>query len=311
MQIQQLEYFEAVARHLHFTRAALELHVAQPSVSQQIQKLEVELGRALFHRTRRGVELTEAGRLVLPHVRGVLAQVADIAAEVRELSGMRIGTLRIGAPPSIGTHVLPGALGTFSRQYPGISLVVREGGSLSLVEWLVAGELDLAVVIEAGGMTRSRQPALTTEPLFTERLLLAVPRGHRLAARRAIDVAELSQEAFVMLREGAYDLRDQTLAACRAAGFEPRVAIDGSEMDSALRFVAAGLGVAILPASVLDGASPDAPVGVRLSDRSLRRQLVLARRRDRPWSASARVFAGLLRAATSGATAAHPVVRPG
>jgi DNA-binding transcriptional LysR family regulator len=298
MQLHQLEYFEAVARHLHFTRAAAELNVAQPSVSQQIQKLEAELGAALLHRTRRGVELTEAGRLVLPHVRGVLAQLSAIMAEVQELSGMRIGTLRIGAPPSIGTHVLPAVLGDFSTQYPGISLAVREGGSLSLVQWLVAGELDLAVVIEAAGMARSRHPALATEPLFSEPLLLAVPRGHRLAGREVIHVHDLETESFVMLREGAYDLRDQTLAACRDAGFEPRVAVDGSEMDSAIRFVAAGLGVAILPASVLDSTSPDAPVGVRLTDGSLRRQLVLARRRDRPYSAAARVFAGLLRAAT-------------
>jgi DNA-binding transcriptional LysR family regulator len=336
MELHQLVYFEAVARHQHFTRAAGELRVAQPSVSQQIRKLEGELGAPLFHRTRRGAELTEAGRLLLPRARAALEELAAARAEVQSLSALERGTLRVGAPPSVGTHVFPPALARFRERYPGIALVFREGGSHSLVQRLVEGELDLAVVIQAHPPARrlvspppaplpggpSPHPVLTTEPLLEERLRLAVPPGHPLAGRggkgsggsgpragrREVPVAlsELREEPFVLLREGTYDLRDQTLAACRRAGFEPRVALDGGEMDSVLRFVAAGLGVAILPETVLrrgaDGAPAGAPTGggpdllsLPLSDPDLRRTLVLARRRDRAYAPAARAFAALLR----------------
>ncbi|HEX2034113.1 MAG TPA: LysR substrate-binding domain-containing protein [Chloroflexota bacterium] len=297
MELHQLMYFEAVATQLHFTRAAQALHVAQPSVSQQIRKLEEELGAPLFHRLKRRVELTEAGRLLLPRARAVLRELAEGRAEVQELAALRRGTLSVGAPPSVGTHLLPRVLASFRRRYPGIALTFREAGSRTLVERLVDGELDLAVVIPS-----SPHPALETMPLLEERLLLALPRDHRLARRSRIAVRELREEPFVMFREGVYELREQTLAACRRAGFEPRIALDGGEMDSVLRFVTAGLGVAILPESVLDGRDDaTSPVAVPLSGPTLRRSLVIARRRDRTFSGAARVFAEQLRREAQGA----------
>src|SRR5215510_1470162 len=115
VEVHQLTYFESVSRHLHFTRAAEELNVAQPSVSQQIRKLEHELGTPLFHRMKRHVALTEAGATFLPHARAVLKRLEEARVEVQELSGMRKGTLAVGAPPSVGTHLLPRALAGFSQ----------------------------------------------------------------------------------------------------------------------------------------------------------------------------------------------------
>jgi DNA-binding transcriptional LysR family regulator len=291
MEIHQLAYFESVSRHLHFTRAAEELHVAQPSVSQQIRKLETELGAPLFHRMKRNVALTEAGKTFLPHARAVLQRLAEARLEVQELSGLRKGTLAVGAPPSVGTHLLPRALAAFSRLHPGITLTFREAGSRTLLKLLEDGELDLAVVIQP-----IRHPVLETLPLLEEELLLAVPRQHALAnGHSRVRLAQLREEPFVLLREGAYDLRDQTLSACRRAGFEPAVALDGGEMDSVLRFVAAGIGLAILPAMVLaEIDSHDGAVAVRRLLPKLSRSLVLARRRDRYFSAAAREFAGVL-----------------
>src|SRR5215216_7785716 len=287
MEIHQLAYFESVSRHLHFTRAAEELNVAQPSVSQQIRKLERELGTPLFHRMKRHVALTEAGKTFLPHARAVLQRIEEARLEVQELSGLRKGTLAVGAPPSVGTHLLPPALAAFSRRHPGITLTFREAGSRTLLTLLEDGELDLAVVIQP-----IRHSVLETLPLLEEELLLAVPRQHPLAVgERRVPVAQLRQEPFVLLREGAYDLRDQTLAACRRAGFEPEVALDGGEMDSVLRFVAAGMGVAILPEMVVADVNPgEGPVAVRRLQPRLSRSLVLARRRDRYFSAAAREF---------------------
>src|ERR687884_1740687 len=136
MEMHQLTYFESVSRHLHFTRAAEELHVAQPSVSQQIRKLEAELGTPLFHRMKRRVALTEAGQTFLPHARAVLQRLEEARLEVQELSGLRKGALAIGAPPSVGTHLLPRALAAFVRKHPGIAMSFREAGSRSLVKLL-------------------------------------------------------------------------------------------------------------------------------------------------------------------------------
>jgi DNA-binding transcriptional LysR family regulator len=296
MEVHQLAYFESVSRHLHFTRAAEELNVAQPSVSQQIRKLETELGAPLFHRMKRHVALTEAGKTFLPHARAVLQRLDEARREVHELSGLRRGSLAVGAPPSVGTHLLPRALAAFSRRHPGIALAFREAGSRTLLGLLEQGELDLAVVIQP-----IRHPALETRLLLEEELLLAVPRGHPLAnGQRRVRLAQLREEPFVLLREGAYDLRDQTLAACRRAGFDPVVALDGGEMDSMLRFVAAGIGVAILPEMVLaELERPDGPVAVRRLQPRLTRSLVLARRRDRYFSAAAREFTGVLEQAAS------------
>src|SRR4051812_11926841 len=179
MEVHQLAYFESVSRHLHFTRAAEELNVAQPSVSQQIRKLEAELGTPLFHRMKRHVALTEAGALFLRHTRTVLQELEEARLEVQELSGLQKGTLAVGATPSVGTHLLPRALAAFSRQHPGIALTFREGGSRTLVQLVEQGELDLAVVIQP-----VRHPALETLPLLEEELLLAVPLNHALAVGR-------------------------------------------------------------------------------------------------------------------------------
>lgn len=308
MQLHQLEYFLAVARHLHFTRAAEELHVAQPSVSQQIRKLEDELGAPLFHRMKRGVALTPAGETLLPWARRALADVEQARAEVQELAGLRRGRLAVGATPSVSTTLLPRALALFHAEHPGVSLTLREAGSGNLIRHLEQGELDLAVII------RRRHPALQTIPFLEEELVLAVPPAHELAERDSVEIGELRDVPLVMFREG-YDLREATLAACRRAGFEPRMVLDGGEMDSVLRLVAAGLGVAVVPSMVIES---DGPLrGVRLTGPTLTRTLALAHRRDRPLSRAARELAGLVRRLPETAGAghlrrwAHPAVSPG
>jgi DNA-binding transcriptional LysR family regulator len=286
MELHQLRYFEAVARHLHFTRAAAELSVAQPSVSQQIAKLEAELGAQLFHRMKRRVALTPAGLSFLPRVRRLLAELEEARAEVQELSGLRKGTLAIGATPSVATHLLPPVLASFNQRHPGISITLREAGSHLLLQALDTGELDLAVVI-----LPVRQPVVDTRPLLTERLVLAVQAGHPLATRKEVALRELRLMSFVAFRQG-YDLREVTEAACRRLGFEPRAAIEGGELDSVLRLVAEGVGVAVVPEMVAEMAA--GLVGVPIQDPVLTRTIALARRRDRFLSAAARELSSLL-----------------
>ncbi|MFN0072637.1 MAG: LysR family transcriptional regulator [Chloroflexota bacterium] len=286
MELHQLRYFIAVAEKGHFTRAADALHIAQPSVSQQIQKLEAELGARLFHRMKRGVTLTEAGETLLPWARRIVGDIAAARTEVEELASLQRGHVAIGATPSVATRFLPSVIAGFHARYPGISFTLREAGSQPLLSWLVQGELDVALLI-----LPVRHPAIQTEHLFEESIMVGVPDNHPLAAQLSITIRDLRQEPFVMFRDG-YELRDVTMEACHQAGFDPRVALEGGEMDSVLRLVSAGLGIALLPALVFDEHGPR-PVPLRSP--SLERHIGLAYRRDRTLPASARAFTEALR----------------
>lgn len=247
MQLQQLRYFTAVADTRHFTRAAEREHVAQPSLSQQIRALERELGAELFNRARGHISLTDAGEALLPLARRILADTETARREVQEVARLRRGRVRLGAPPSLCASLVPDVLRIFHGRYPGVELVVHEDGSQDLVRVLAAGELDLALIITPLPV---QAPALATEELLREDLVVvssptepAPGHGERIA------VADLRDRSLVMFRRG-YDLREFTLAVCRAAGFEPSFSVEGGEMDAVLGFVRAGLGVAVVPRMV-------------------------------------------------------------
>lgn len=247
MQLQQLRYFTAVADTRHFTRAAEREHVAQPSLSQQIRVLERELGAELFHRARGHITLTDAGEALLPLARRILADTETARREVQEVAQLRSGRVRLGAPPSLCASLVPDVLRVFHGRYPGVELVVHEGGSQDLIRVLAAGELDLALIITPLPV---QAPALATEELLREDLVVvSSPTEPAPGPGGRIAVGDLRDRPLVMFRRG-YDLRDFTLAACRAAGFEPSFSVEGGEMDAVLGFVHAGLGVAVVPRMV-------------------------------------------------------------
>ena len=248
MQLQQLVYFLAVARTRHFTRAAELTHVAQPSLSKQIHCLERELGSELFHRARSNVTLTPAGEVLVPFARRILADVETARLQVHELAELRQGRLRLGATPSLCTGPLAHALACFRARYPGIQLVIDESGSRDLVRQLAEGALDLAVITSP---LHHGDPTLDTVPILREQLTVAVPRAMDLDLD-SFRIGDLRDRPLVMFREG-YDLRSMTLTACQRAGFQPRFAIEGGEMDAVLSFVEAGLGIAVVPSMVLPG----------------------------------------------------------
>ncbi|MFI9025969.1 LysR family transcriptional regulator [Streptomyces sp. NPDC053560] len=251
MQLQQLRYFAAVADTRHFTRAAEQEHVAQPSLSQQIRSLERELGAELFHRARGHITLTDAGETLLPFARRILADADTARREVQEVAGLRRGRLRLGAPPSLCASVVPDVLRAFHDRYPGVDLQVHESGSQDLVRVLAAGELDLALVITPLPV---QAPALTTAELLREELVvISAPDAPPPVRRTHIRVEDLRDRPLVMFRRG-YDLREFTVAACRAAGFEPVFTVEGGEMDAVLGFVRAGLGIAVVPVMVAERA---------------------------------------------------------
>jgi DNA-binding transcriptional LysR family regulator len=272
IELHQLRYFIAVAEERHFTRAARGLGVAQPSVSKSIRLLEQELGASLFHRARGNLTLSPTGEAFLPWARQVVTDLASAVDEAREIGGLRRGRISVGATPSITTSILPQALGRFHEAYPGIDLKLHEAGSRDLVRHLDAGSLDVALVI-----LPVAHRSLETVPLLREELVLAVGPTHALADRKRVALGDLHDTPLMMFREG-YDLRSTTLSACTAAGFEPRFAVEGGEMDGVLRLAEAGVGVAIVPSMVIP---KDGPLrAVRIAP-ALTRTVAFAYRRDR------------------------------
>ncbi len=275
MRFQQLRYFVAVAETRHFTQAAARVGITQPSLSKQIHSLEAELGTALFERVPGDTALTAAGEALLPLARRIVADVETARREVQELVGLRRGRVRLGATPSLCVSLVPRLLRRYHDAYPRIDLVVEESGSKDLIRALTRGELDLAlVVVPADGV----DPALRAEPILRESLVVASvdPLPDALPGA-PIPITGLRGLPMVMFRTG-YDLRDATLEACRRAGFTPRLAVEGGEMDAVLSFVEEGLGVALVPGIVVAGrprlhATPLAPPGMF-------RTIALAHRRE-------------------------------
>lgn len=275
MQLHQLRSFVALSDTRHFTRAAAQVGVTQPSLSQQIRALEEDVGARLFHRTRGNVTLTDAGETLLPIARRILADADTARREIRALDELDTGRVRLGATPSLCTGLLPPILVAFRREHPGIQLIVHEGGSRDLQAELSEGALDLALVIDS---RLTDDPVLETTPLLVEELVVVSPLDAPRPVRRShIEIRQLRDRPLVMFRPG-YDLRESTIAACRTAGFEPTFAIEGGEMDAVLEFVDAGMGLAVVPATVVRDRFHRTPIAAP----GLTRTVYLAHRRDMP-----------------------------
>lgn len=274
MELRHLMYFEAVARLQHMSRAADELSVAQPAISKQLRDLERELGGGpLFERVGRRLRLTEAGRVLQVHARAILSQVDAVRTEMRERGELHRGRVAIGAPPTVGERLLPGVLAEFHRRYRDVELRLHEGSSQALLDLLAAGELDVAVVTLP--VTRR---GLRVTPLFSEELVVAVGQDHMLAARRSVTFAELANEPFLLYSPGGY-VREATLAACREAGFAPRVVLNGGSLEMMLRLAESDLGVAVVPRLAIAGHERLAVL--RIGRPALRRTMALASREVR------------------------------
>jgi DNA-binding transcriptional LysR family regulator len=264
MQLQQLRYFLAVVETRHFTQAADRLGVSQPTLSKQIHTLEATLGTPLFERIRGAVTLTAAGETLLPLAQRMVADADAARDAVQDIIGLRRGEVRLGATPSLCSSLVPAVLRTFRSAHPDISLYVTEGSSPDLIAGLLAHSLDLALIVAS---EQGVDPGLDAAPILRESLVVASIAAGPLFSGPLLDLTELADTPLVMFREG-YDLRDVTMEACRRAGFTPRFAVEGGEMDAVLAFVEAGLGVAVVPSMVLINrpllrSTPIAPPGMR------------------------------------------------
>lgn len=270
MKLEHLTTFDAVARLGNFTLAADELFITQPSLSRQIMMLEGELGVQLFERGRHGATLTDAGERLLPIARRMLADADTALVEMNEVAGLRQGRVRLGAPPTLCGTVVADALAAFHAAHPGVDLEIVEAGSRALVDRVVDGSLDFALTITRG---KQRFEAVESEPLFTERLVVAAGGATALAPQ--LTLAELADVPLIAFN-ASYDLRLATDLAFSAAGLTPRIAVAGGEMDAVLRFVERGIGVAVVPATVL--LDRPALTGARLVQPELVRTVAISQR---------------------------------
>jgi LysR family hydrogen peroxide-inducible transcriptional activator len=241
MELHQLRYFTAVAQTGNFSRAAERCHVSQPSLSQQILKLESRLGQPLFNRLGRRAVLTDAGRLLLDRAMQVLATVDDAERRLRAGDEIHRGRLAIGAIPTIAPFLLPPTLKSFVKHCPQVDLVVREDVTGQLIPAVVEGELDLAIVA-----LPISDEHLQAEALLTEPLLLALSPRHRLTRRRHITIADLAEERFILLNE-MHCLGEQIVNFCRAHECQPQIACRSAQIATIQSLIALGQGVSLLP----------------------------------------------------------------
>lgn len=247
----QLRYFVAVAEELSFTRAALRLHLSQPPLSQQIQSLEQDLGVRLLERTKRHVALTEPGRVFLEQARQILAKADEARSEVTAAAAGYSGQLRLAYTVSVSFHpALPQALLRYGQTAPNVRLKLSEMYTEPQFAALLAGEIDVGFVrdepVHALDARDLRFDVIDREPL-----LLALPTGHPLATRSSLRLTEVADDAFVSQpRELASTLYDRLVKLAAKAGFQPTIAQHAQQINGLLALVAAGLGLALVPASM-------------------------------------------------------------
>ena len=276
MELHQLRYACAVADTGSFSRAAERCQIAQPSLSQQVLRLEQDLGVKLFDRLGRGLRVTEAGRAFLPHARAILEQVdlarASIAADC---SGVR-GSVTLGAIPTIAPFLVPRYTAAFARRYPEARLRIVEETTPVLIEGLRDLSVDFALLA-----LPLRHKDLDLRPLRTEPLLAALPEAHPLAAKETLSLADLRGQPFVMLRDG-HCFRDLSLALCGSARINPNIAFESGQFSSILGMVNAGIGLSLIPQMAIDRNAGCRFVPLR--DKQAVRTVVLASLRGRSFS---------------------------
>lgn len=242
MELRHLRYFRAVAEELSFSRAARMLHIAQPPLSQQIRRLERELGVALFERDSRSVRLTAAGEALLAQTQTLLALSDTIPARVAAATDGESGFLTIGCVPAGFAGLVGSIVRRFSRRYPKVKLSVRELNTRAQYDALETGELDLALV-----RSGIESPRLSTRAVYDERLYVALPEEHTLEGSQQVELRELAQERFIFFSRtiGKWHF-DQLVSICQDAGFSPTIAHECDSIMAQLGLVAGGLGVAVV-----------------------------------------------------------------
>lgn len=293
MELHQLRYFLAVAKNGNFSRAAEQCHVSQPSLSQQIQKLEEELGEKLFNRLKRCAVLTAAGEALLPRATRIVNEVEAARNDVADASDLVRGHVSLGVLPTVAPYLLPRVLSLVARECPGIDVLIHEEPTAHLLRMAGACEIDLAIV-----SLPIQDDRFVTESLLDEELLLALPARHPLAHKRSIQLADLDGERFILMKEG-HCLGDQALRFCERHDLLPGIAFRSAQLETIQALVSAGVGISLIPKMACLSARATQPVYRSLAEPRPRRNISVIWHKEQHHSKATREFLRLLRIACS------------
>lgn len=243
MDLRRLEYFEAVSRLKSFTRAAEELHVAQPSITASILKLEEELGVSLLQRSHRAVSLTGEGELFLQRTRCILSDVQNLVNEMSDLGAKAKRILRLAIPTSLGSWMFPVIFSQYASQYPNVNLQIYERGVQNIIDGISAETFELGFIVLS-----EQLPAFNTLPFSNGKLLVILPAGHSLSQLDVISFQQLQQEKFILCAGGSY-IRGKIMAECEKHHFKPNILFTPLQVATTFNMVASGAGISF----VLDG----------------------------------------------------------
>lgn len=246
LDVKRLRILRAVSEHGSFSAAAESLYLSQSAVSQQVATLEREVGMALLDRTREGATLTEAGRVLVEHANAAIARLDEAERDLAALAGLEGGEVRIASFPSASATILTSAVSDFVARYPKVRITVAEEEPEDSVPRLRAGQHDIALTFDYPDVPTAEERDLEYSLLLTESMHIALPSSHPLVDRARVPLSELCDEAWLS-GNCASSCAEAVVASCRLAGFEPNIAYESDDYHVLQGFVAAGLGVTLLP----------------------------------------------------------------
>lgn len=262
MELYTMRYVLAMAEHENFSLAAQACHIGQPALSQQIAKLEKELGVTLFQRNPRGATLTEAGREFVLRAREILQLSEALSSEMALYAGLHRGTLNLGVITSLQCIDFGGLLSAFCAKYPGISVNIVQSGTHNLLQQLVERKIDLAFLNRPlSGLPGGTEFLKLGQDVYR----LAVPENHPLAKRKSVSLSELKKEAFIF-HQTAQVASELCINACREAGFAPNIICRSASPTTSLYMVRGGLGIALLPSEEFNARRLDGIVELQLEE---------------------------------------------
>ena len=290
MDVRDLQIFLSVAKHLNYTRAGEEVNLSQPSVSVRMRQLERDLGSKLFEQLGKQVALTEAGQVLLPYALRAIAAMEDARHVIDELQGLERGLLRIGASTTPGMYLIPRTIAQFKQRYPKIDLHLGVKDTRQIEEGIIRNDFDFGFV---GGHLAGDE--VDVMPWMTDQLVLIVPAGHRLAAKRSVRPQDLSNEKFI-LREQGSATRAVVAAYFRKLSLEPEAVMEIENPESVKKAVQSGLGIAFISAFAIEAeVKARTLVGINVQTLGIRRELKIVYRRDKHLSRAAQAFIEMAR----------------
>ena len=278
LDLKHLRVLKEVSERGSFSAAAEALSYTQPAVSQQIAALERQAGAKLVDRAPRGIRLTDAGRALVRHAEAILARLAEAEAELEAITDVRGGRVRLASFPTGGATLIPPATAMFRERHPGVEVKLSVGASSESLDLLRAGDIEIAMLLESGFEPVGDDERVERVHLLDDPMFAVLPADHPLAAKRTLKLADLSDETWMQDSSSCPDSAI-FLRACHAAGFEPRVALENDDYMAIQGFIAAGVGVALVPQLALQGVRDDVVIR-SLSGRMPVRRVVAATHAD-------------------------------